>query len=73
MQDVRTFKGEDVSSDHNLVVARLKIKLKRQGHPGGRRKIALSKLKSLEVINEFTLEINNRFFHDFVWYTIAQW
>ena len=62
MQDILSYRGADVYSDHHLAIAKLKIKLKRQ-----KKKILLSKrfdvakLKNSEVLERFQASIQNHF------------
>ena len=53
LQDVRVKKGADIASDHNLVIAKLKLKLKRNqtGLTGSRVKYNINHLKH-EVLQE---------------------
>ena len=53
LQDVRAKKGADVASDHNLVIAKLKLNLKRNqtGLTGSRVKYNINHLKH-EVLQE---------------------
>jgi len=61
VQDVRVQRGADVSSDHYLVVAKLKIKLKRQGLVTKQEILDIGKLKTPEVQREYQLQLSNRF------------
>ncbi|VDP30501.1 unnamed protein product [Schistosoma margrebowiei] len=63
MEDVRTRRGADVASDHHLVVAKLKLKLKRNWTSG---QMALQRfntcfLRDTDKLNEFKIALNNRF------------
>ena len=64
IQDVRTFKGADVESDHNVVVGNIRLKLsgvvRKQGETTARR-YELRKLKVPEIKQRFVLELKNRF------------
>ena len=64
IQDVRTFRGAGVGSDHNLVVGNIRLKLsgvvRKQGETTARR-YELSKLKVPEIKQRFVLELKNRF------------
>lgn len=63
MQDVRVRRGADVVSDHHLVVARLKLKLKRnQTDASDRRmKYNISLLKDPKMREQFGLVLENKF------------
>ena len=39
LRDVRVYRGADVASDHHLLVAKLKMKLKTLQRPRGRKKM----------------------------------
>ncbi|VDO65522.1 unnamed protein product [Schistosoma margrebowiei] len=63
MEDVRTRRGADIASDHHLVVANLKLKLKKDWTTG---KTALQRfntafLRDTNKINEFKIALNNKF------------
>ncbi len=63
LQDLRVYRGADVNSDHYLLVAKVKLKLK---NPDSRdkttvKKYDIAKLKDPEVANEFKLQLRNRF------------
>ena len=52
--DTRTYRGADIGSDHNLVIANIKLKLCRVAKPmGTREKYDVSKLRNPEVRKEF--------------------
>ena len=60
--DSRSYKGADISSDHNLVVAVMQLKLCRVGKKAiNTSKYEYSKLRIPEVRQEFELELRNRF------------
>jgi hypothetical protein len=63
LQDVRVRRGADVGSDHHLVVARLKLKLKRNQTDAsdGRVKYNISLLKDPKTKEQFNLVLENRF------------
>ena len=62
MIDTRKYRGADVGSDHNVVIAKIKLKLCRVAKPvGTREKYDVNKLKIREVREEFVLELRNRF------------
>ena len=55
-------RGADVGSDHHLVTACLKLKLKSAGRPAkGRSRFDVGQLKQPNVRKSFTLEVRNRF------------
>ncbi|VDO96746.1 unnamed protein product [Schistosoma margrebowiei] len=63
MEDVRTRRGADVASDHHLVEANLKLKLKKNWTTV---QIALQRFNTAFVrdtdrLNEFMIALNNRF------------
>ncbi|CAI2729894.1 unnamed protein product [Schistosoma spindalis] len=63
MEDVRTRRGADIVSDHHLVVANLKLKLKKNWTTG---QTALQRfntvfLRDTDKLNEFKIALNNRF------------
>ena len=61
--ETRAYRGADISSDHNLVVAVMQLKLCRVGKKASntKRKNECSKLRIPEVRPEFKLELRNRF------------
>jgi hypothetical protein len=62
LQDVRVMRGADVASDHHLVVANIKLKLKKTStHVNVKRKFDVGKLQDPQIQQEFKLEITNRF------------
>ena len=62
LQDVRAYRGADIASDHNLLVAVLSLKLRRARRRQGRRhQFDSSKLKDDRVRQDFRRELNNRF------------
>ena len=63
VDDVRVLWGADVGSDHHLILAKLRIKLKKHGHntQNCRPKYQVGLLQSEEKRNEFQLELSNRF------------
>ena len=78
VQDVRTKRGADIGSDHELVVGKMKLKLKKvqQTVEEKRQKYDISKFNIPAFQNEYALEISNRFdaLQDFENHTIEdQW
>ena len=62
VMDVRAYRAADVESDHNLVVAKVKLKLASVGKKKEkRRRFNYQKLKQKEVKQMFTIELKNRF------------
>uniref|UniRef100_W6NF69 Endonuclease exonuclease phosphatase domain containing protein n=1 Tax=Haemonchus contortus TaxID=6289 RepID=W6NF69_HAECO len=62
LRDVRVFRGADVASDHLLLGASIKLKLKRQVEElQVTRPFALEKLKDPAITACFPLELRNRF------------
>ncbi|CAH8650638.1 unnamed protein product [Schistosoma curassoni] len=68
MEDVRTKREADIASDHHLLVAKMKLKLKK--HWTTRRtisqKLNTSFLRDTDKLNEFKIVLSNKFqaFHD---------
>ena len=61
LHDVRTYRGADVGSDHNLVVARIRLRLKKTKVVTSVPPFAIEKLKDPNVANSFRLDMSNRF------------
>ena len=62
VQDARTYRGADVGSDHNLVVAKTRLKLNSTGKKQkGTTRYEESKLKIKETREKYMLELRNRF------------
>ncbi|RUS72691.1 hypothetical protein EGW08_019547 [Elysia chlorotica] len=60
--DVRVMRGADVGSDHHLVMATLRLKLRRCGpRPSGQRRFDVDKLKDNKTRSSFVLQVKNRF------------
>ncbi|VDO85218.1 unnamed protein product [Schistosoma margrebowiei] len=62
MEDVRTRRGADIASDHHLVVANLKLKLKMNWTSGqtALQRFNTAFLRDTDKINEFQIAPNNR-------------
>ena len=62
MQDVRVRRGADVGSDHHLVTANLKLKLRRNELDKARQqRFDVTKLKESTVKSTFILQLKNKF------------
>ncbi|VDP37243.1 unnamed protein product [Schistosoma margrebowiei] len=63
MEDVRTRRGADIASDHHLVVANLKLKLKKNWTTGQTATQMFNTffLQDTDRLNEFKIALNNRF------------
>ena len=63
LQDVRVKRGADVASDHHLVTARLKLKLRRNEVDQERRKVRynVDYLKDQKTAQEYKVALSNRF------------
>ena len=63
MEDVRTRRGADIASDHHLVVANLKLKLKKNWTSGQTaiQRFNTAFLRDTDKLNEFKIALNNRF------------
>jgi hypothetical protein len=62
LQDVRVMQGADDASDYHLVVANIKLKLKKSSiHVNVKRKIDVGKLQDPKIQQEFKLQTKNRF------------
>ena len=61
VQDVRAYRGADVGSDHYLVMATLKVKLKVKGNKKMHKILDIDNLRSEITQCQFRLELNNRF------------
>ncbi|VDO82060.1 unnamed protein product [Schistosoma margrebowiei] len=63
MEDVRTRIEADIASDNHLVVAKMKLKLKKHWETGetASRKFNTTFLRDTNKLNEFKIYLNNRF------------
>ena len=60
--DVRTYRGADAATDHNLVMCKLKLKLSKvKKDRAGVKKYDISKLRLKATKEKFTLELRNQF------------
>ncbi|NSM56165.1 hypothetical protein HET73_00315 [Wolbachia endosymbiont of Atemnus politus] len=57
----KTYPGADISSDHNPVVSKLNIKLKRVTKRKEPNIFDIGKLKDTDTLEKFTIEVKNRF------------
>ncbi|VDP33068.1 unnamed protein product [Schistosoma curassoni] len=68
MEDVRTKRGADIASDHHLLVAEMKLKLKKHWTTGRKisQKFNTSFLRDTDKLNKFKIVLSNKFqaFHD---------
>ncbi|VDP30437.1 unnamed protein product [Schistosoma curassoni] len=63
MEDVRTRRGADIAPDHHLVVAKMKLKLKKNWTTGqtALQRFNTAFLRDTDKLNEFKIALNNRF------------
>ena len=62
LRDVKVRRGADVSSDHHLVTADIKLKLKRTGPtPKGSPRFDVCMLKDSAIKKKFTIQLRNRY------------
>ncbi|VDP54453.1 unnamed protein product [Schistosoma curassoni] len=63
MEDVRTRRGADIASDHHLVVANSKLKLKKNWTTGqtALQRLNTAFLRDTDKLSEFKKALNNRF------------
>jgi len=62
VEDVKVMRGADVSSDHHLLMATVRLRLKKFDNTASRRtKYNVSALKSKEVKTAFHISLSNRF------------
>ena len=63
MQDVRAYRGADIASDHQFLVAKFKIKIARatKQEQTRNRKFNIQKLNNPELNREFSIKLSNRF------------
>ena len=63
IQDVRTFRGADLNSDHFLVVGKFKIKLRSKKKEANEKPLRFNilKLKNQQTRQDFQISIRNRF------------
>ena len=62
--DVRGYRGADIQSDHNLMVAKIHLKLKvtqKNNKPTTHKPLNVEKLNDKETARMFQLELTNRF------------
>jgi len=61
LHDVRTFRGADVASDHHLVVAKIRLRLKKMSAKKSVRPLSVEKLKDKTISDEFCIDVSKRF------------
>ncbi|VDP44424.1 unnamed protein product [Schistosoma margrebowiei] len=63
MEDMRTRRRDDIASDHHLVLANLKLKLKKHWKSKGTilHMFDIAFLRDTDTLNEFKIALNNRF------------
>ncbi|VDP84548.1 unnamed protein product [Schistosoma mattheei] len=63
MKDVRTRRAADIASDHHLVLANLKLKLKKNWTTGqtALQMFNTAFLRDADKFNKFKIALNNRF------------
>ena len=61
LHDVRAYRGADVGSDHNLVIGKIHLKLKKATKPEVKKTYATEKLIELTASANFRIEARNRF------------
>jgi hypothetical protein len=61
LQDVRVYRGADANSDHYLLIAEVKTKLRKALRPLKRKRLDISRLRDPTIKEEFSLELRNRF------------
>ncbi|VDP31845.1 unnamed protein product [Schistosoma margrebowiei] len=66
MEDVKTRRGADVASDHHLVVANLKLKLKKNWTSGqtALQRFNTAFLRDTDKLNEFKIALNNSLYYE---------
>ena len=61
MIDVRAIRGPDIDSHHNLVLCKIRIKLKKAKKDKTARQFDSSRLRDPAVKEAFAIELSNRF------------
>ncbi|XP_046989707.1 craniofacial development protein 2-like [Schistocerca americana] len=63
IRDVRTYRGNEIGSDHFLVVGKVKIKMiwNQQPKATPKPKLDIERMKELSVKEAYVIETNNRF------------
>ena len=61
LTDVKAIRGADVGSDHNLVLCKLHLKLKKVDKKASRNLLDSGRLKDTTVRTKFVTELQNRF------------
>ena len=61
MKQVKTYPGCDITSDHNPVIVKMKIKLKKLNKTNRKQHLEVSLLKNNSCAARFNIEVRNRF------------
>ena len=59
--DCRTYRGADIGSDHEIVVAKLRLKLSSANRPKATRRLDVEKLRDESYLKEYREEVTRRF------------
>ena len=59
--DVRVYRGADIGSDHHLLMATYRLRLKRKKQCKPIRPIAVEKLKDTKTAEQFKIKLENQF------------
>ena len=63
MKGCKAYPGADCGSDHNPVIAKMKLKLKRLQEGNPKKKLDLKQLKTTPTVKEdFVLEVSHRLY-----------
>lgn len=66
LQDVRAYRGADIGSDHELLVAKLRIKMakiKEKNNEQIQQRFNIKKLMDTEANRDFVIDLRNRLKH----------
>ena len=61
MKQAKTYPGSDINSDHNPVVVKMKIQLKKLNTANRKQQLDVSVLKNNSYAARYNIEIRNRF------------
>ena len=61
VKDVQTYPGADIMSDHNLLIAKMKFKLKKVKKGSSKDQYDLNMLKKEDIRKRYAVEVKNRF------------